>query len=150
RSSTDCRPSGDDSSASCSQSRLPRHWLLGPTVRCASSRANPSSPRPSAICGHAGLPSFVASTTAGWRLTTIPPSAPCAVSPLAVRIICLPAPMPAAPAIYSLIDSAKLNGLNPQHYLADVLARIADHPARRIAELLPWNWRPLDATLAAA
>src|SRR5438874_6418827 len=55
-----------------------------------------------------------------------------------------------AAAIYSLIESAKLNGLNPQHYLADVLARIADHPARRIAELLPWNWQPLDPTRAAA
>jgi transposase len=55
----------------------------------------------------------------------------------------------AAP-IYSLIESAKLNGRNPQHYLADVLARIADHPARRIAELLPWNWQPLNATRAAA
>jgi Transposase IS66 family/IS66 C-terminal element len=42
-----------------------------------------------------------------------------------------------AAAMYSLIESAKLNGLNPQHYLADLLARIADHPARRIAELLP-------------
>jgi hypothetical protein len=47
-----------------------------------------------------------------------------------------------AAAMYSLIESAKLNGINPQHYLADVLARIADHPARRIAELLPWNWKP--------
>ena len=55
-----------------------------------------------------------------------------------------------AAAIYSLIESAKLNGLNPQHYLADLLARIADHPARRIAELLPWNWQPLDANRAAA
>jgi len=55
-----------------------------------------------------------------------------------------------AAAIYSLIESAKLNGLNPQHYLADVLVRIADHPARRIAELLPWNWQPLNATRAAA
>ena len=55
-----------------------------------------------------------------------------------------------AAAIYSLIESAKLNGLNPQHYLADVLARIADHPARRIAELLPWNWQPLDPTRVAA
>jgi transposase len=55
-----------------------------------------------------------------------------------------------AAAIYSLIESAKLNGLNPQHSLADVLARIADHPARRITELLPWNWQPLDATRAAA
>jgi transposase len=55
-----------------------------------------------------------------------------------------------AAAIYSLIESAKLNGLNPQHYIADVLAHIADHPARRIAELLPWNWQPLNATRAAA
>jgi transposase len=55
-----------------------------------------------------------------------------------------------AAAIYSLIESAKLNALNPQHYIADVLARIADHPARCIAELLPWNWQPLNATRAAA
>ena len=55
-----------------------------------------------------------------------------------------------AAAIYSLIESAKLNALNPQHYIADLLARIADHPARRIAELLPWNWQPADTTRAAA
>jgi transposase len=55
-----------------------------------------------------------------------------------------------AAAIYSLIESAKLNALNPQHYIADLLARIADHPARRIAELLPWNWQPLNVTRAAA
>ena len=55
-----------------------------------------------------------------------------------------------AAAIYSLIESAKLNGLNPQHYIADLLARIGDHPARRIAELLPWNWQPLETTRAAA
>jgi transposase len=54
-----------------------------------------------------------------------------------------------AAAMYSLIESAKLNGINPQHYLADVLARIADHPARRIAELLPWNWKPADLQRAA-
>jgi transposase len=47
-----------------------------------------------------------------------------------------------AAVMYSLIETAKLNAINPQHYLADVLSRIADHPARQIGELLPWNWRP--------
>jgi transposase len=55
-----------------------------------------------------------------------------------------------AAAMYSLIESAKLNGLNPQHYVTDVLTRIADHPARRIDELLPWNWQPIGAARAAA
>jgi transposase len=55
-----------------------------------------------------------------------------------------------AAAIYSLIETAKLNGQNPQHYLADVLARIADYPARQIADLLPWNWTPADPLRAAA
>jgi transposase len=43
----------------------------------------------------------------------------------------------------TLIESAKLNGLDPQAYLSDVLARIHDHIAPRLAELLPWNWKPL-------
>ena len=51
-----------------------------------------------------------------------------------------------AAAVYTLIATAKLNDINPQAWLADVLARIADHPASRLHELLPWHWRNWRAT----
>jgi transposase len=46
-----------------------------------------------------------------------------------------------AAAMYSLIVTAKMNDVDPQAWLADVLARIAAHPAHRLDELLPWNWK---------
>ena len=46
-----------------------------------------------------------------------------------------------AAAMYSLIVSAKLNDIDPQAWLADALTRIAGHPANKLDELLPWNWR---------
>jgi len=54
-----------------------------------------------------------------------------------------------AAAMYSLIGTAKLNDIDPQAWLADILGRIADHPASRLAELLPWNWKDRPAKLAA-
>ena len=48
-----------------------------------------------------------------------------------------------AAAMYSLIVTCKMNGVDPQAWLADVLSRIAGHPVHRLDELLPWNWRPI-------
>jgi transposase len=55
-----------------------------------------------------------------------------------------------AAAIYTLIATAKLNGVDPQAWLADVLRRIADHPASRLDELLPWHWKRHEIPAAAA
>jgi len=53
--------------------------------------------------------------------------------------------------MYTLIATAKLNNIDPQAWLADVLRRIADHPARRLNELLPWGWHaPVIQHTAAA
>jgi transposase len=48
-----------------------------------------------------------------------------------------------AAVMATLIITAKLNDVDPQAWLADVLARIAEHPAQKLDELLPWNWRLL-------
>ena len=55
-----------------------------------------------------------------------------------------------AAAIYSLIATAKLNDVDPEAWLADVLRRINDHPASKLHELLPWHWRRPAADTAAA
>ena len=54
-----------------------------------------------------------------------------------------------AAAMYSLVITAKLNNVDPRAWLADFLRRIADHPASRLHELLPWNWGRRAAKLAA-
>ena len=52
--------------------------------------------------------------------------------------------------MYTLIVTAKLNDVDPRAWLADVLARIAGHPASRLHELLPWNWRAAREATAVA
>ena len=47
-----------------------------------------------------------------------------------------------AAIMYTLIQTAKLNDIDPHAWLADVLARIADHKIRNLADLLPWHWSP--------
>ena len=51
-----------------------------------------------------------------------------------------------AAVMYSLIVTAKMNDVDPQAWLADVLARIAEHPAQRLDDLLPWNWATSEAS----
>jgi len=55
-----------------------------------------------------------------------------------------------AAAMYSLIVTAKMNDIDPQAWLADVLARINDTPQSKLDELLPWNWRKLAVSQAEA
>ncbi len=50
----------------------------------------------------------------------------------------------------TIIETAKMNGLDPQAYLADVLDRIHDHMNPRLDELLPWNWTPKAVSQAEA
>ena len=54
-----------------------------------------------------------------------------------------------AAAMYSLIVTAKMNGVDPQAWLTDVLSRIAAHPGHRLAELLPWNWTSSRSAISA-
>ena len=54
-----------------------------------------------------------------------------------------------AAVMYTLLQTAKLNDVDPRAWLADVLARIADHPMGRLGDLLPWHWRAASARLAA-
>jgi transposase len=51
--------------------------------------------------------------------------------------------------MYTLIQTARLNDVDPHAWLAHVLARINDHNVQRLEALLPWNWKPTAAKLAA-
>jgi transposase len=55
-----------------------------------------------------------------------------------------------AAAVYTLVETCKLNDIDPQAWLADVLARLRDHPAKQIDELLPWKWKARQLAATAA
>jgi transposase len=52
--------------------------------------------------------------------------------------------------LYTLIETARFNGIDPEAWLADVIARIADHPISKIEELLPWTWSKATPQIGAA
>jgi transposase len=54
-----------------------------------------------------------------------------------------------AAIIYTLIQTAKLNDVDPQAWLADALSRIAECPISKLDQLLPWNWAPQNTAIAA-
>jgi len=54
-----------------------------------------------------------------------------------------------AAAVYTLIETCKMNEVDPQAWLADVLAWLPDHPANKVADLLPWNWKANQQSKAA-
>ena len=75
------------------------------------------------------------------RSTTVRPSEPCVVwrwDGATYLFLGSDSGAERAAAIYALIGTAKLNGIDPEAYLRHVLERIADHPSNRIDELLPW------------
>ncbi|MGI4948029.1 MAG: transposase domain-containing protein [Janthinobacterium lividum] len=115
-------------------------------MRYAACRPGPTRPGPSPTAPGAGRRSAASSTTAGWRSTTTSPNARCAASPSVVgRRNWLFAGSrqggERAAAIYTVIQTCKANGVDPQAYIADVIARVADDwPASRWDELMPWNW----------
>jgi transposase len=54
-----------------------------------------------------------------------------------------------AAAVYTLIETCKMNDVDPQAWLADVLARLPDHPANKVPDLLLWNWKANQQSKAA-
>ena len=55
-----------------------------------------------------------------------------------------------AAAAYTLIETCKMNHVDPQVWLADILARLPDHPANKVDDLLPWNWKASQQQSSAA
>ena len=141
-------PSGWNTGAR--QRRCSMRSSTGPKRPWASCRASWNSPRRSATRSIGAKRSPASSPTGGSRPTTTSPRTRCAASLLGRKNYLFAgsdAGGERAAAIYTLVTTAKLNGLNPETYLRDILAKIADgHTINRIDELVPWRMIPASAT----
>ncbi len=87
---------------------------------------------------------------AGSRSTIMSPSGHCAVSPLHAKNFLFLGSDGGGERAYTVLESVKPNGLDPQAWLSDVIDSLArGHPINRLSELLPWNWETKIVTLAA-
>ena len=113
----------------------------------------PTSPRPWTTCSNAGQPAFTRFLEDG-RICLTNNAAERALRGVALGrkawLFCgSDRGGERAAVLYTLIGTAKLNEVDPQAWLADVLERIAQHPIRRLHELLPWHWANKARSLAA-
>ena len=152
RRSPACRPSGGYRNARSARNRSPRRWPPGPQKPCPSCPASPNWPKPSATCARAARGCCAASPTAAWRSTTMPPSGRCAASRSAARL-----PVRRLRRRRQPRRGALFPDRNPQAQRCQpaALSRRPSRSHRRSpgpadAELLPWNWKPLDLTRFAA
>ena len=124
------------------RSRYYKTWKHGLPSNSLEYPANALLPGRSAMPSRDQSGSGPISTTAFWRWTITPPNGPCAASQSGVRTGCSPDRKGGAVGRHrlTLIETAKLNGIDPQAWLTDVLDRIADHKITRIDELLPWRY----------
>ncbi|RUW61509.1 transposase, partial [Mesorhizobium sp. M4B.F.Ca.ET.049.02.1.2] len=124
--------------------------LWGPAW--AGSAARGTSPRPSATASPAGRRSAASPKTGRLEMTNNAVERAIRAQTLGRRnwtFLGSNSGGERAAVFYTLIQTCKLNGINPEAYLADLIGRVRDHPANRIDELLLWNWHARSGTRLA-
>ncbi len=146
--STACRPTSIATSATNAASRASRRWALGAWLREQHPKLSPNNQVAKAIAYSLNVRNALIRFLDDGCLCMTNNAAERALRCIAVgrnnrTFAGSDAGGRRTAAIYTLIETAKLNGVDPQPWLTDVLARLQDHSARRIAGLLPWNWKLL-------